>query len=278
MDEDGFDADAEQPRWSKIAVEGMGAFFLMFSFRSIPWNSKPNGGMAMAVAIMCLVYSFGDLSGGHMNPAVSLACAIRGAIIPGRAVCYVLAQLVGAVAASLVGFLYREGILLLFSLCRRSEFWWRKKSIHLLGEKLCHTGIATSIIGHCPHASYCTSPQTYDFSHKVGPDATSNERLFQSGRPRPTSRAIIDTSAAPPKGATAKAAAEAAIVPDQKTDKMQDSHFGDIFQSDLHVGCIWRRVPYPYSPTPTTMLNQHRCWRWRMIFYSLFNIVVGVGE
>ncbi len=53
-------------------------------------------GLALAVAII----AFGSVSGGHYNPAVTLAQLIRGEIVLADAVGYVVAQLAGAVLAS----------------------------------------------------------------------------------------------------------------------------------------------------------------------------------
>ena len=67
-----------------------------------------NGGIvataaAFGLSIVILAYSFGPISGGHANPAVSLAMAIRGDITWKEFGFYCLAQVLGAFAAS--GFL-----------------------------------------------------------------------------------------------------------------------------------------------------------------------------
>jgi aquaporin Z len=50
---------------------------------------------------MIMVYMGGHISGGHYNPAVSLAAAIRGALPMGKLVPYWLVQLLGAMVAAL---------------------------------------------------------------------------------------------------------------------------------------------------------------------------------
>jgi len=56
--------------------------------------------IAHGFAIMVLVYAVGEVSGGHINPAVTWACLITNKISFIRALIYVIAQLGGAVAGS----------------------------------------------------------------------------------------------------------------------------------------------------------------------------------
>lgn len=57
--------------------------------------------MAFGVAIMVLVYAFGHISGGHINPAVTLMLVLINQCDLVRGVLYVLAQLLGATLGSL---------------------------------------------------------------------------------------------------------------------------------------------------------------------------------
>ena len=57
--------------------------------------------MAFGVAIMVLVYGFGHISGGHINPAVTLMLVLINQCELVRGVVYVLAQLLGATFGSL---------------------------------------------------------------------------------------------------------------------------------------------------------------------------------
>jgi aquaporin Z len=57
--------------------------------------------LAHGLALAVLVSSLGAVSGGHFNPAVTLAVWIMGKSTPVRAAFYVVAQLVGALAAGL---------------------------------------------------------------------------------------------------------------------------------------------------------------------------------
>lgn len=86
----------------KCLVEFIGAFFLIFT---IGCSSFPNGGnafppMAIGFILMVMVYAGGHISGGHYNPAVSLAAAIRGALPWKDFGPYIIAQFIGGVLAA----------------------------------------------------------------------------------------------------------------------------------------------------------------------------------
>lgn len=88
----------------KSLVEFIGAFFLVFT---IACASFPNGGnafppMAIGFILMVMVYAGGHISGGHYNPAVSLAAAIRGALPWKDFIPYIIAQFIGGVLAALL--------------------------------------------------------------------------------------------------------------------------------------------------------------------------------
>ena len=55
--------------------------------------------LAHGLALAVLVSALGPISGGHFNPAVTLAVWIMGKIGPARAALYIVAQLIGALAA-----------------------------------------------------------------------------------------------------------------------------------------------------------------------------------
>lgn len=68
-------------------------------------------GLVHAFVLFMLVISFGAASGGHFNPAVTLAAAALRRIDPIDAIVYILAQLSGGVLGALLvkGFLLDEG-------------------------------------------------------------------------------------------------------------------------------------------------------------------------
>jgi len=56
--------------------------------------------LAHGFAIMVLVYTIGEVSGGHINPAVTWACLITQRVSLLRAVVYIISQLLGAIVGS----------------------------------------------------------------------------------------------------------------------------------------------------------------------------------
>ncbi len=57
---------------------------------------------AFGLSLMAMVYAFGNISGCHVNPAVSIAMWIRGEIDARDFIGYVIAQLIGSLGACLV--------------------------------------------------------------------------------------------------------------------------------------------------------------------------------
>jgi len=87
-----------------FVVEFIGTFFIVFVVGLTVTN--PDLGAFAAIAIgstlMVMVYAGGHISGGHYNPAVTLAVWLRGKIKAGEALVYMLVQAVAGVAAALV--------------------------------------------------------------------------------------------------------------------------------------------------------------------------------
>ena len=96
---------------NRYLVEFLGTFFLVLTVGLVVQNGSagPAGPLAIGSALMIMVYAGGHISGGHYNPAVTLAVWIRGRTsgrdVPG----YVGAQLIAAVlAAAAVHYLITE--------------------------------------------------------------------------------------------------------------------------------------------------------------------------
>ena len=85
----------------KYIVKFIGTFFLVFTIGMIA--TLPGNGVIAALAIgltlMTLVYAGGFISGGHYNPAVSLAATLRGALPARDFVPYVISQILGSIGA-----------------------------------------------------------------------------------------------------------------------------------------------------------------------------------
>ena len=83
----------------KFIVEFIGTFFLVFTVGATVVN--PDAGviapLAIGSALMIMIYAGGHISGGHYNPAVTLAVAIRGRMSAWEIPAYFCAQFVGAI-------------------------------------------------------------------------------------------------------------------------------------------------------------------------------------
>lgn len=86
----------------KYLVEFIGTFFLVFVVASTAlWGGDGViPAIAIGAALMVMVYAGGYISGGHYNPAVSLAAAIRGALPWIQWVPYAIFQILGGLAAA----------------------------------------------------------------------------------------------------------------------------------------------------------------------------------
>jgi aquaporin Z len=95
----------------KIIVEFIGTFFLVFTVGVTVVN--PDAGVIAPLAIgsvlMVMVYAGGHISGGHYNPAVTTAVAIRGRMPASEVPGYFIAQIAGALVAAGAAY-YLKGI------------------------------------------------------------------------------------------------------------------------------------------------------------------------
>src|SRR5689334_17756534 len=88
---------------AKYIVEGIGTFVLVFTVCAAVASHSGLAPLAIGAALMVMVYAGGHVSGGHYNPAVTLAVLVRRRIGWRDAVAYWIAQLVaGVTAAALV--------------------------------------------------------------------------------------------------------------------------------------------------------------------------------
>jgi aquaporin Z len=94
---------AAQEAGRKYAVEGIGAFFLVFTVGASVYSGSSLAPLAIGSVLMVMVYAGGHVSGGHYNPAVTMAALVRGRIGTRDAVGYWIAQIVGGfIAAAIV--------------------------------------------------------------------------------------------------------------------------------------------------------------------------------
>jgi len=89
--------------WVKCTVEAIGTFFLVFTVGAAVGSASSFAPLGIGAVRMVMIYAGGHLSGGHYNPAVTLAVLVRRRISLREAVGYWLVQLgAGLLAAVLV--------------------------------------------------------------------------------------------------------------------------------------------------------------------------------
>jgi aquaporin Z len=95
--------------WQKYAAELLGTFVLVFGGTTAIVATGLTGnplllvvGLAFGLALLAGLYAFGEVSGGHYNPAVSLAMFLDGRLSSRDLVRYWGAQFAGGILGSLV--------------------------------------------------------------------------------------------------------------------------------------------------------------------------------
>jgi aquaporin Z len=98
--------------WQKYLAEVCGTFVLVFvgSLSLVGLFQAPDLGtggqvvvpFAFGLGLLAALYAFGEVSGGHFNPAVSLAMFLDRRLAAADLVSYWASQIIGAVLASLV--------------------------------------------------------------------------------------------------------------------------------------------------------------------------------
>ena len=87
----------------RYLTELIGTFFLVLTVITAVNESPELAAVAIGAVLMAMVYAGGHVSGAHYNPAVSLAVFLRRRLEAGQLLPYWAAQLLGALAAALVG-------------------------------------------------------------------------------------------------------------------------------------------------------------------------------
>src|ERR1700739_4992187 len=87
-----------------LAAEFIGTFALIFigagAAIALGVNHDPPVAFAHGLTILVFVAAFGDISGGHFNPAVTTGLAVAGVFSSRRVVPYLITQLAGAIVAA----------------------------------------------------------------------------------------------------------------------------------------------------------------------------------
>ncbi|MFD6157386.1 MIP/aquaporin family protein [Nocardia sp. NPDC060256] len=87
---------------ARYAVELIGTFFLVLTVGTAAGSGSPFAPLAIGAALMVMIYAGGHISGGHYNPAVTLAVLVRHRIGLRTAMGYWTAQLVAGLLAAVV--------------------------------------------------------------------------------------------------------------------------------------------------------------------------------
>jgi aquaporin NIP len=93
----------------KYTTECLGTYALVFAGTGAIIINQETGGVITHVGIaitfgfivMSMIYAFGNISGAHLNPAVSIAFAVARRFPAKQLVPYILSQCIGALLASL---------------------------------------------------------------------------------------------------------------------------------------------------------------------------------
>ena len=98
---------------SKYVVELIGTFFLVLTIGLVV--IEPGAGafapLAIGSVLMVMIYAGGHISGGHYNPAVTLAVWIRGRCSSSDVPGYMISQFAGGIIAAFAVFLIKGDVL-----------------------------------------------------------------------------------------------------------------------------------------------------------------------
>lgn len=100
----------ESPPLSKrLAAEIVGTFgFFFIGFTSIAAGAP--GPIGFGFGLFLMIAALGHISGGHFNPAVSVGLTVGGKHPTSELVQYIVAQIIGGLAASLLAIAIYDGI------------------------------------------------------------------------------------------------------------------------------------------------------------------------
>jgi aquaporin NIP len=94
----------------KLLAEFIGTFALVFCGTGAIIIDQLTGGavshvgvaITFGLVVMAMIYALGDISGAHINPAVTIAFTIAGRFKIQEALSYIISQLAGAFAATII--------------------------------------------------------------------------------------------------------------------------------------------------------------------------------
>jgi aquaporin Z len=97
-----------------LFAEFLGTFTLVTAVCGAALFSAPSAGLvavafAVGLSVLAMAYALGPISGGHFNPAVTLGLVVAGRFGAGKAIPYIIAQVIGGVAAAAVFYVILQG-------------------------------------------------------------------------------------------------------------------------------------------------------------------------
>ncbi|ETR77978.1 aquaporin Z [Afipia sp. P52-10] len=98
----------------ELGAEFVGTFSLVTAVCGAALFSAPSAGLvavafAVGLSVLAMAYALGPISGGHFNPAVTLGLVAAGRFSAGKALPYIIAQVLGGVAAAAVFYVILQG-------------------------------------------------------------------------------------------------------------------------------------------------------------------------
>src|SRR5437773_4989703 len=105
----------------KYVAEALGTFALVFAGTGAIVINDATGGaithagiaLTFGLIVLAMIYTVGDVSGAHLNPAVTIGFFAAGRLEAKRVVPYIVSQILGAIGASLLlRFLFMQNLIL----------------------------------------------------------------------------------------------------------------------------------------------------------------------
>ncbi|CAE7608926.1 NIP4-1 [Symbiodinium sp. CCMP2592] len=98
----------EPPLYVKLVSEFLGVFMLVLTVGLNVVLGSASTAWSAAAALMCMIYSLGDVSGAHFNPAVSLAVCLRGKCSVPDLLTYIPVQLLAGASAGAIVSMFHQ--------------------------------------------------------------------------------------------------------------------------------------------------------------------------
>lgn len=135
---------AEDSRTARYLAEFLGTLLLTFTVGCNTLSDKYIwGSTSNAAALMVLIYAFGDVSGAHFNPAVTIAAFVTHRLTDAMDfVVYIIVQVVGGICGAL---LYALMFWQTFNLSPKPGFSWYQAGVC----ELIYTGMLCFVVLNC---------------------------------------------------------------------------------------------------------------------------------